>query len=299
MQKIKTKHFIFLVVILVQTMHQAKAQQTLQVLTKTVEKQFDDVGTTLINIEGYKSTVNVETWSKNEVKVVLKLISKSPDKAMAKSELSYQRYILEKRRGTIYLKNYLALPSGVTKLNSIQISSYQITVPKGCKLQIKNEYGDVNLKQLYGTLKVDAKYGKVQMDGINAAIDVSTYFGDLQLNNVDGIIKLTANHTNVAMEDIGGQIKLQLTLGDLFVGRINNRTDLSVTASKSDITIENPDYELFNFEMDTSYGDILVPDGLRKYFRSDTQKRKSFIYESTKNGSPIKLKTTFGNIVAK
>ncbi len=299
MQHFKFIYRLLLVVLMVQTAFSGMGQETLQVLTKTVEKDFQGIENEVINIEGYKSTINVATWSKNEIKVVLKLISKSPDRKTAKTELGFQRYILEKRRGTIHIKNYLALPSGVTKLNSIQVSSYHITVPKGCKLQIKNEYGDVNLKQLYGFVKVNTKYGKVQLDDINAAVDINTYFGDLQLNNVDGIVKLNANHTNVDMEDIGGQVRLQLTLGDLFVGKINNHTDLTVTASKADITIEQPDYDLFNFEMDTSYGDILVPDELRKYFKSDTQKRKSFIYESTKQGSPIKLKTTFGNIVAK
>ena len=136
--------------------------------------------------------------------MVLKLISKSPDKDIAERELAFQRYILEKRKETIYMKNYLATPKSVEKLSSIQVSIYDITIPKGCKIEIINQYGDVQVADLFGILTMEVKYGKIKLENLNAAIKIQSYFGDLLARNIDGQMEVIANHTRISLDEIAG-----------------------------------------------------------------------------------------------
>ena len=274
-------------------------QTRLQVITKTIEKSFTASSSTNVKIEGEKSTIKINTWNKNEVKVVLKLISKSPGKEKAEKELAYQRYILEKRKETIYMKNYLAMPKSVSKLSSIQVASYEVTIPRGCKIALSNQYGDVDISDLFGVITLEVKYGKIKLENLNAAIQIQSYFGDLIVRNIDGQMDIIANHTKINLDDIAGDIKLRSTLGDVFVGNIDDIKSLEIVASKADITLDNPDYQQFKFSLESKFGDILVPVKYEKYFKVSSRDNKSFIYAPLTNGNPISLRTSFGNIIAK
>ena len=274
-------------------------QIKLQVITKTIEKSFVASSSTNLRIEGEKSTIRISTWDKNEVKVVLKLISKSPDKEKAEKELTYQRYILEKRKETVYLKNYLTLPKNISKLSSVQVASYEVIVPRGCKMELFNQYGDVDISNLFGVIDLDIKYGKIKLENLNAAIQIKSYFGDLIVRNFDGRLDVNANHTKVNLDDVAGDIKLRSTLGDVFVGNVNGINSLEIVASKADITLENPDYQQFSFSLESKFGDVLVPLKYEKYFKSNSRDNKSFKYEPLAKGNPISLSTSFGNIIAK
>lgn len=277
----------------------ATGQTRLQVITKTVEKSFVASSSTNLKIEGEKSTITINTWNKNEIKVVLKLISKGPDREKAEKELDYQRYILEKRKETIYMKNYLAMPKSVSKLGSIQVASYDVTIPRGCKMELSNQYGDVNISNLFGVINMEVKYGKIKLENLNAAIQVQSYFGDLIVRNIDGQIDINANHTKINLDDVAGDVKLRSTLGDVFVGRVDGIKSLEIIASKADITLDNPDYQQFNFSLESKFGDVLVPVKYEKYFKSSDQNNKSFVYEPSVKGNTISLRTSFGNIIAK
>ncbi|MDN5212414.1 DUF4097 family beta strand repeat-containing protein [Fulvivirgaceae bacterium BMA12] len=277
----------------------ALGQTKLQVLTKIVEKSFVASSSTSLQVDGQKSDIRVNTWNRNEVRVVLKLISKSPSKSVAEKELDYQRYILEKKKEIIHLKNYLVIPQGVSKLQSIQVASYEITVPRGCKMTLTNQYGDVEVYNLSGVVNMNVKYGKIRLENLNAAIQIHSYFGDLIVRNVDGHLKVNANHTKINLDDIAGDVKLNSTLGDVYIGTAKDIKSLDIIASKADITLENPDYQQFNFSLKSKFGDVLVPDQYQQYFRSHTRDNKSFVYEPLSKGSSISLITSFGNIIAK
>lgn len=296
---ILTYKILLVAVFIAISVHHTMGQTKLHVITKTVEKSFTASSSTNLRIEGQKASVKVDTWNKNEVKVVLKLISKSPEKEKAEKELAYQRYILEKRRETIYLKNYLTLPNTVSKLGSIQVASYEVTVPRGCKMEVFNQYGDVNISDLFGVINLEVKYGKIRLENLNAAIQVQSYFGDLIMRNIDGQMDVTANHTKINLEDIAGDVRLKSTLGDVFIGNIEDVKTLEITASKADITLENPDYQQFNFSMVSKFGDVLVPPKYEKYFKPKEGDNKSFVYKPVAKGNLISLRTSFGNIVAK
>ena len=274
-------------------------QTTLQVITKTIEKSFTVSSSTNLKIEGEKSTIKINTWSKNEVNVVLKLISKSPERETAEKELAYQRYILEKKKETIYMKNYLAMPKSVPKLSSIQVASYEVTIPRRCKIALFNQYGDVDISNLFGVLTLEVKYGKIKLENLNAAVQVQSYFGDLIVRNVDGQVDIIANHTKINLDAIAGDVKLRSTLGDVFVGNIDDIKSLEIVASKADITLENPDYQQFKFSLRSEFGDVLVPMKYEKYFKVKNRGNKSFIYQPLEKESSISLRTSFGNIIAK
>ena len=157
----------------------------------------------------------------------------------------------------------------------------------------------MNISNLFGVVDLKVKYGKIRLENLNAAIQVQSYFGDLIVRNIDGRMDVTANHTKINLDDIAGYIKLRSTLGDVFVGNVNDLQSLEITASKADITLENPDYQQFNFSLESKFGDVLVPLEYEKYFKSQKHDNKSFLYEPAAKGSLISLRTSFGNIVAK
>ena len=92
------------------------AQTTnLHVITKRLEKTFKYRETYEVNIEGEKADVSIETWNKDEIGLTVEFIAKHPDKTTAEADIEAIKYIAERVRNKIYVRNYISVPEGAPK----------------------------------------------------------------------------------------------------------------------------------------------------------------------------------------
>ncbi len=165
------------------------AQQRVQVVTKTVEKQFDYQPGETLRLEGEKAAITVTGWQGKKVKVILKLIAKAPAQETARRELDFQRYILEKRKEVIHLKNYFVLPKGQKALHAILLAEYEVWVPYQATIAITNTYGNVQVTKKGGRTHIDLKYGNTTLAEVEGVGHYNSYFGDFTAKNISGVTR--------------------------------------------------------------------------------------------------------------
>jgi len=282
----------------------AYGQIAVKVVTKTIEKSIPYSSSDLIQIDGENATVQVHTWVNDEVKIILKQVSKSEDKAVAEKELDYQRYVLEKfkskKRGyenTIHLKNYFAIPKGVKSLNSVQTSEFEIWIPLKANLSINNSYGNITLDSKEGKTEINNKYGNITLENYEGDLKIGSYLGDFVGKNIEGKLSIEGNHHKVVIQEFAGELDIQSTLGDLTITKVSSFKIGKIDASKSDITLGVETLMEHQIELEVTYGDLLVPSSLEQYLTKSGVQKNELKYEPRKAERELKIKTSFGKII--
>ncbi|MGB0525683.1 MAG: DUF4097 family beta strand repeat-containing protein [Flammeovirgaceae bacterium] len=270
---------------------------TVQVISKTIEKQFDWSAREEVKVEGEKAKVTVYGWDKSSVKVTLKQISKAPTKEIATKELAYQRYILEKRKGVIHIKNYFAIPKGTHQVEGIQKVEYEIWLPKKSKLTLKNNYGNTSLKNLAGDLHLNTKYGNIILDQYSGNASVKSYFGDLTVNDFAGSLYTDSNHTMTTLSNVAGDVELNSVLGDVIISYSTRITRCKVMANKADVTLNRLDWNQAFIQLSSTYGDLLLPPEQEKNLKKSSSSKMEFKKGDKSQVSHIEIHTSFGKII--
>ena len=270
------------------------AQVQVEVMTKTIERTFDYYRSDAILIRGEKSTIQVNTWANNEVKVTLKLVAKAVSKQTALKELEYQKYILDKKRDVITISNYYEFPAK-SKLESVLISEYEIWVPVFSKMTIDNSYGNIQISDKQGEHLITNRFGNIVLENVAGKGTFSSYFGDFTAVNLDGQNELNFNKTKTAIDGLSGEISIESQLGDITIDNPGRVLRLSIDASKSDVIIESlPNWNQYNLNLKSDFGNVVVP----RQLPGVPQKRgNTTIWDYNKGDrSRIKVETSFGVI---
>ncbi len=274
--------------------HRLRAQQRVQVVTKTVEKELAYEPGETVRVEGEKAAITVTGWSGRGVKVVLKLVAKAPTQETARRELDFQRYILEKRKQTIYLKNYFVRPKGQKALNALLLAEYEIWVPRQATVEISSTYGNVYIKDKAGRTTVSVQYGNTTLDGVGGTGQYTSYFGDFTARNLGGTTRATLRHTKTSIEGLSGEADFDNTLSDMSLGGLREVKTLRINADKSDISLRVDRPAQYRCQFRTEFGEITPPGAVPGQF---VKKGDLTTWERGEEAQPLlAVKTTFGNI---
>lgn len=271
------------------------AQVEVKVITKTIEQSFDYTMDNDILIRGDKSLITVHGWTRNEVKVKLKLIAKAVNENVAKRELEFQKYILEKKKGTITAANFYQIPSKYKELQSILLAEYEIWVPAFSKIAIINSYGNVYLSKMRGKQTINNKFGNIVIDDVSGVNNFECYFGDFIARNLDGKNMLKFNKTKTTIEGLSGLITIESKLGDITIDNLNGMLAVDIKASKSDINLElEVAWKDVNINLKSEFGEIDIPN----QFTEAAVKRGNVAIWSSRGSSQSKItaETSFGTI---
>ncbi|MEO1049065.1 MAG: DUF4097 family beta strand repeat-containing protein [Bacteroidota bacterium] len=275
----------------------ALAQSKLQVITRKVEKDMQYMPSETIKIEGEKASIKLHTWNSKDIKVILRQVAKGTDKDMATKELEYHRYIMEKRKGTIYIKNYFAIPKGTQRVKSLLLSEYEIWLPASAKLDVENSYGNVTASGLQNKTSIELKYGDLNLSDIAGDLEVKGYFGNFSGQAINARFNGSFNHTKINLDGISGIWDMRTTLGDVVINKITDLKTIKISASKADITVKVPPIEAINISLEANYGEILVPERYTAHFGRFTESKKSLEYGRIGSSPSFQLSTSFGKII--
>jgi hypothetical protein len=290
-QKIINHLFVLLSLLLLQ---QAKAQVTLEVVTRSIEKNLPATADGTVHIGGENASIRIDSWSRNEVRIRMKLITKHRVKIVAVAEMENIKYLLEKRGKDIFLRDYfLASESGVT--GCILKVEYELTVPLHCNLSISNNLGDIDLNNIEGRLDVKAKFGNIGIANFKGEISIDLSLGDIRMKQVAGTSTILANHSHVDLEETTGRNKLKLTNSDLSFRSTKKAELLQVDAKNGNIVCSIPNEEEYNCDFSVSYGEIILPDALKARLKKLSNKMQ-FSSSDPKNSSSLLIISEFGNI---
>lgn len=270
---------------------------TVKVISKTIEKEFNLDANESVEIAGEKAKISIQGWDQNKVKVLMKQISKAPSKSVAEKELDYQRYIFEKHKGVVHIKNYFAIPVGVKELESIQKVEYEIWLPRKIKLSLQNNYGNSTLKALSGNISISTKYGNINLDQYNGSAVIKSYFGDLKVNDFRGSLYTESNHTMITLSKVSGDVELHSVLGDVVMSYSPKLSRCKIVASKADVTLNRLDWNLAYINLSSQFGDLLLPIEEEKKLVRHGKSKLEFKKGRKDQASHVDIRTSFGKII--
>jgi hypothetical protein len=273
----------------------AKAQMVLEVATKTIEKTFSYNSPETIVIGGENATIKINSWEKNEVRLTLKLIAKNRVKNIAVEELENIKYIAEKKGGTIYLRNYFLERKSQTGPGGILKVEYELMVPAKANITVNNSLGNVDIKNIEGKLTIDAKFGNVDLTNLKESILLNLSLGDLVINRATGTMNIKADHANVNMENISGKCYLKLMNSDLFFASKYKMDILNIETKNGNVNYLNKHPEDYNYQVTSYYGEIRVPEALKRYLRAE-KSRSILEKRNEKNIQSVNIKSEYGNV---
>lgn len=274
------------------------AQTNLQVVTKTIEKTIPYKDGYEVNIEGDKAEILVETWDRNEVKVVVSLIAKHPDKSTAEKELGYMVYDNDQHGDKIYFRNYVSVPKGKAKPESNLSAVYTITLPADCPVYLKNNFGLTNVSNLTNYLRINSQYSKIWLENLRGKIGVDTYFGDVEGRFIEGDVSINSRRSDITLHEIRGTWDITSRYGLLkFFTNPDDLLTLNIDAEKSDVYFFDPKPNFYGYTLTAHYGNITFPNDLKFNFLENTQATKKAIFSSTLGKGNVTIKISFGDII--
>lgn len=274
------------------------AQTTFQVVTKSVENTIPYQNGNEVSIDGEKAEIQVKTWNRNEVKVLVELIAKHPDKRTAQADLEMMVYTSEQHGKKLYFRNYVSVPQGKKKPASDLKVIYTITLPEDCPVYLKNNYGLMQVSDLTNTLRINGEFSKIGLENLKGKIGISTRFGDVEGRDIDGDVSIQSRRSDLTLYDIRGTWNINAQYGILkfFTNPSPELLSLNIDGEKSDVYFFDPKPNLYGYKLTAHYGNISVPNDLKFNYLENTEQLKKAIFSSKIGSSNISIKISFGDI---
>lgn len=242
--------------------------------SKTIKKEYSVNKDAKVSIDNKYGNLNITTWEKNRVEIVVTITVKGDDLDRVENRLnnidvefdSSSNYVSAKtnfekeRKSWSFWKN-----SG--NLN-YQIN-YKVKMPKTNSVDLDNDYGNISLGSLLGVANINCDYGKISVEELSA----NNNNINLDYCSLSTISYMKSGNVNVDYSKItideAEDVKVNTDYSTLRFGKvdtINFNADYgAITVDEAVNIIGNSDYVSMSFgtvkknlEIDTDYGNISV-----------------------------------------
>ncbi len=222
-------------IILFFMLNSATAQNTLQVATKTVEKSYPSAQVEALKFMAERADVEVMVWGKPEIKIIVELTAKHPDRATATADLENLKYGIELIEKTLYCRNYLMLPKGATKPQANLKVRFVVLMPANCALNVQNNFGKIQIKGLAKETTLNTEFCNTDLLNMTGKITINSHFGELRLTDIDGQISLTADHSATWLKQIRGQCDIRAQSGSIEINTDKAALKLNLKTNKTEV----------------------------------------------------------------
>jgi hypothetical protein len=245
------------------------AQVTLQVITKKVEKQFPYHEGYELNIEGEKAEVVIEAWDKDEIAVTLELSAKHPDKEVAERDLKAMKYLTQRVKNKVYVRNYLSVGEKDEPTESSFQAVYHVQVPADCPVYLKNHFGAATISDLTNSFRFNGQFSPIDLANLKGTLDLRSRFGDIFGDHLDGVVSILARRSDVTLNDIRGSFDITAQYSTLRLFAEDHLLKLNIDAEKSDVYFMNPNPAFYGYTLTANNGSVVLPGELT-YQEEDT-----------------------------
>lgn len=218
------------------------------------EKQFTVTEGGNLIVESDAGTVEVNSWDKNEVSVVVEVEGSDSRAENYKVEFKQEGNtvtVIGKVRDKSFFKWH------VSNLQAY----YTIKVPKKFNTTVNTSGGDIDAAKLIGKVDYSTSGGNVNVESIEGMTVVSTSGGDVDLRDINGDVDAETSGGNVMCENVVGNVKGYTSGGNVEVRSVDGRVKAGTSGGSITIKVTG---ENKGIEAETSGGDIdiFVKDGI-------------------------------------
>ncbi|SFQ76458.1 hypothetical protein [Hymenobacter arizonensis] len=237
----------------------ARAQQRVQVVTRTVEQTWNCPPGMAVRIRAEKANVQVRGWDRPTVQVTLRLSARHAKREVAVQDLPVAQYRLQQTGNALDLVNLFVLPAGASPVRSDLRAEYIVLMPTGNPLQVINAYGQTTLADLSGAQKLEQNFGQITLRNLRGTLTVSARYADLNAANVQADFTCEANKSAVQLLGLGGSCFVRNYYGSVRVQPAADLRKLTVEADRTEVVISAAEPELFSYQLNVLQGALTVP----------------------------------------
>lgn len=168
-------------------------------------------------------------------------------------------------------------------------------------IHVTTTSGNISIGNGEGNRFITSSSGDIQLLDGRGNSDVSTNSGTITMKNTDGIFHVSSSSGDLKITALSGGGSLETTSGEISLNYIEdipgNVKDLTLSAMSGDITLNLPTSLHFNFNVDTTSGDIRTPFDNNLNFNKKGNHASGVIGDNPQ--ITVEIKTTSGNIKLK
>jgi hypothetical protein len=275
---------------------------------KTYSKSYDISGNDRISLNNQFGEVRVSTWTKNEVKVDVTIITNAATDERAQQLLDLVSIEDGKNSNGVFFKTNRkndVKKTGDKKdyKNENSKTNYQVYLPAGNPLSVTNQFGATILPDLNGLLEVESKFGSLTAGKLNNVKQLSVEFGSARIESMKGN-QLSVKFSRAIIDNIEGNITasfqhcsgVKLGVENALKGLTinNNFTNLYLDVNRNlsaDVAIST---NFGNFKNSTAFNIQEAASGNGKKRGKFTT---SYSGKAGGGGASIRISSEFGNVV--
>lgn len=199
-------------------------------------------------------------------------------------------------------KMNIATTSGDMQLQQLN-GSADISSVSGCvrteaisgNIQLATTSGNIILQCVDGNADVSTTSGDVEIQEGKGDRSISSISGDILVKEMEGSFDISTTSGEIRVQAQEGQGKAETSSGDISVELSGLTGNLNMNSTSGDVNIKLPESDSFDFEADTTSGDIntFFDDNL-KFSKKGNNAQGT--YGTNRNGSRIDIETTSGDI---
>ena len=249
--------------------------------------------------------VKLQPYDKAYIKVEARVTVKYNDEKAAKEYIKNVVKIIEGEQTQIYSAEY----NGMNRNEyGKALVDFIIFVPKEVYAEVSNSFGDINAEGLMKGLDITNQHGDVNVKDIGGSVAVKNSFGEIEVKGIGGNLDANNQYGDIYAESINGSVDVETGFGKLSVSDVTGY--LIAKNNYGKITVKNI---VGDAQMKTSFGDIeasniegnaVINDNNgsidAKEIKGNAEIRNSFgkiSYRSSNlQDANIYVKTSFGNI---
>jgi hypothetical protein len=269
-----------------------------QVVTKIFNKNIDcpPSGTFLVNAE--KAMIEITGWNNNYIQAKISFSATHPDKQIAQKELDYMRYAISKDGNVIELHNVFQLPANIDHIQSKLEVSITLMVPSGNKLQVTNKYGNINIRQLSASTRVNIAFGDLHLNDLSGDVHLTTAYSDVRGSHINATSWFCKDEkSKISLDLDGGNYSFFSKYGDLDL-TTDKISSLNIKSARTDITIRSQNTDACRYNISSKDGTLFLPE---KYAHRLVKKGDRSVFENkgTASISTITVDAIFNSVTIK
>ncbi|MBX2891110.1 MAG: DUF4097 family beta strand repeat protein [Saprospiraceae bacterium] len=236
---------------------QANEKPTLE-FTRTINREFNTTSDGMTALYNKYGKVNVKTWQNNTVKIDITIVVNAGSQRDADKIFDRIKVNFANASGYVKAETMLEQKSGINwtnDCNDFKIN-YEVYMPIGNQLDLKNRYGNSYVATLNGKLIAEIKYGDLRTEAVNNDADLNLGYGKgyiARVNNLYGQISYSQITITEARE-----VQLDTKYSELKGDRVST---LRLTSKYDDFNLGEVD----ELRLQTKYANLRVRSARAAY----------------------------------
>lgn len=213
-------------------------------------------------VDANHAEIECHSYDGDSILVEIEIISRHIEKTIAAKDLKKMKFVSEKIGSKLFYRNYIELKRDEEKPKSNIQVFYRIKVPYQTRINIKNYFGEIIVKDFQNELRITSNYSPISIDQFSGKLSIETTFGDINAKSLKGKIKIKSNRSNVFIDDLSGELHLDSKIAELRIENLNEVSELKINAAKSKLFLNIPKPEQYSYQLDLEKTKLILPQSI-------------------------------------